>query len=510
MAGIFLIGFIIPVVVSLYIQFFFPDFFWHHLLFHGIIEAVGAFAAFVLAGTMLFQQRIDIGENDRLFISYGLIGMGFLDGVHAFFPPGNDFVWLHSTATLVGGFFFFLMLLPQRVVESINTGFRQWRFLCLAVVCGVILLMAQTGQYPTMQVQGVFTPAARAINILGGLCFMASALRFMIFFYKNGGLNTFLFAALSLYFGMAGVLFEFSQLWDTAWWFWHLLRLFAYLITLVYIFASLKRYQSELLMANRTAEKHLSDLNQTMAALNQSNRVLKNRTAALERSNKDLEQFVYIASHDLQEPLRKVGSFMELLAERYGDRLDRDAHEYINYAVDGARRMKALINDLLTYSRIETRAQTVKPMDSMSAINKALQDLELTIHEKKADVSYNPLPAITADAYQLKLLFYNLIDNAIKFNSRKPVRVKISAEQHDKIWRFAIHDNGIGIESRYHERIFKMFQRLHGMGEYAGNGIGLAICKKIVERHGGIMGVESIPGQGSTFYFTIPDLKEDH
>lgn len=234
---------------------------------------------------------------------------------------------------------------------------------------------------------------------------------------------------------------------------------------------------------------------------------LEQQARALERSNKDLEQFVYIASHDLQEPLRKVSSYLELLAERYENQLDSDAHDFIDYAVDGARRMKALINDLLTYSRIETRGQPFKSIDSTKVLKNALLDLEPVVKEANAIVRYFKMPVLMADETQLGQLFSNLIHNAIKYRRDEPIQVQVLAEKLENMWRFKVQDNGMGIEPRYHERIFKMFQRLHGMGEHKSNGIGLAICKKIIKRHGGTIKVESTPDQGSTFIFTIPDRK---
>jgi light-regulated signal transduction histidine kinase (bacteriophytochrome) len=232
---------------------------------------------------------------------------------------------------------------------------------------------------------------------------------------------------------------------------------------------------------------------------------LKAAARELKRSNAELEQFAYIASHDLQEPLRKVGSYMELVAERYQDQLDQDGREFIDYAVDGARRMKVMINDLLAYSRVGTKGKPFAPTDTMKVMQDVLSDLELTIRDNDARITFDALPVVTADESQLQQLLRNLIGNAIKYRGQEPPQIHVSAQQRRRAWRFGVQDNGIGMEDRFFERIFHIFQRLHGPGRYNGTGIGLAICKKIVERHGGAIEVESTPGQGSTFYFTISD-----
>ena len=231
---------------------------------------------------------------------------------------------------------------------------------------------------------------------------------------------------------------------------------------------------------------------------------LAERAEQLARSNAELEQFAYVASHDLQEPLRMVSSYTQLLGKRYKDRLDADAQEFIGYAVDGASRMQALINDLLAFSRVGTRGGTFEPTSSEAALERALANLRLAVQESGATVSHGPLPTVVADAVQLTQLFQNLVGNAVKFRGAEPPRVHVAAEPAGDEWVFSVRDNGIGIAPEYRDRVFALFQRLHGRGEYPGTGIGLAICKKIVERHGGRIWVESAPGAGSTFHFTVP------
>uniref|UniRef100_A0A832H2H2 histidine kinase n=1 Tax=Oscillatoriales cyanobacterium SpSt-402 TaxID=2282168 RepID=A0A832H2H2_9CYAN len=229
----------------------------------------------------------------------------------------------------------------------------------------------------------------------------------------------------------------------------------------------------------------------------------------LARSNAELQQFAYIASHDLQEPLRMVTSYLQLLERRYKNKLDADANEFIQYAVDGAVRMRTLINDLLTYSRIGTRGRPFELASSHEAIAHAIANLKVAIEESGATVTYEDLPNLQADPIQLIQLFQNLISNAIKFHRELPPQVWIKAIHQDDAWLFSVQDNGIGIDSQYAERIFVIFQRLNNRIDYPGTGIGLAVCKKIVERHGGRIWVQSELGEGATFYFTIPDRGEN-
>jgi PAS domain S-box-containing protein len=237
----------------------------------------------------------------------------------------------------------------------------------------------------------------------------------------------------------------------------------------------------------------------------QAEEALDQRARELARSNGDLEQFAYVASHDLQEPLRAVVSYLQLLQRRYQGQLDAKADTYIGHAVDGAHRMQALIQALLTYSRVGRKGGQPTPTDAGAAVERALASLREAIEASGARVTYAGLATVTADPFQLAQLFQNLIGNAIKFHGDRPPRVEVSAERDDDAWHFVVRDNGIGIAPEYYERIFVIFQRLHARDEYPGTGIGLAICKRIVERHGGRIWVESAPGQGSAFHFTLPD-----
>jgi signal transduction histidine kinase/DNA-binding response OmpR family regulator len=261
---------------------------------------------------------------------------------------------------------------------------------------------------------------------------------------------------------------------------------------------------------------------QLYAQIKQAEEALRQQAKELTRSNKELEQFAYVASHDLQEPLRMVTSYVQILAEDYEGRLGADADRFINYAVDGANRMKVLINDLLEYSRVGSQGKPFESTHCEEVVEQVISDLEGAIKESGGKVTWEGLPTVMADATQLAQLLRNLVGNGIKFRGEAPPHVQVSAELASsgarpsearenarQEWLFSVRDNGIGIAPKHFERIFEMFQRLHHRSEYPGTGIGLAICQKIVERHGGRIWVESELGEGSTFYFTIPLRKED-
>jgi signal transduction histidine kinase len=244
-------------------------------------------------------------------------------------------------------------------------------------------------------------------------------------------------------------------------------------------------------------------LQDEIAVRQRAEAILAQRSEELVRSNAELEQMAYVASHDLQEPLRMVASYVQLLEKRYRDRLDADANEFITFAVDGVKRMQALIDDLLTYSRVGTQAAPLRPVESSVVVAAAIHSLRMAIEECGAEITIDALPAVLGDARQLEQLFQNLIANAVKFRCDAKPLIRIHAEADKDFWRFSVQDNGIGIAPEYFDRIFVMFQRLHARREYPGTGIGLAICKKIVERHGGRIWVESKPDHGTTFLFTL-------
>lgn len=267
----------------------------------------------------------------------------------------------------------------------------------------------------------------------------------------------------------------------------------------------------ELAFQNKEKEKRAAELKKYQEHLEE---LVKERTnelsitiTKLELSNKELEQFAYVASHDLQEPLRMVSSYTQLLERRYKDKLDQDANDFIQFAVDGANRMQKLINDLLDYSRITARGKEFTKVDLSQVLGQVVSNLHELIIENNALVTNDDLPEVYVDESQILRVFQNLIQNALKFKNRSELpKIHISCKKKNDFYEFAIKDNGIGIEMQYHDRIFTIFQRLHTKEEYPGTGIGLSICKRIIERHGGKIWFESKVNEGTTFYFTLSSV----
>ena len=256
-------------------------------------------------------------------------------------------------------------------------------------------------------------------------------------------------------------------------------------------------------LENRVAAR-TQELREEVAERTRAEAELAIRAEELARSNRELEQFAYVASHDLQEPLRTVTSYVQLLGRRYAEKLDGEAREFMAFAVEGTQRMQELIKDLLAFSRVGTHGKGLAETDSGQVFEQVLRVLAEMVRDRRARVTHDPLPIVLADESQLAQLFQNLLSNALKFCAADVVpNVHVSAEREGRVWRFAMRDNGIGIEPRFFDRIFTIFQRLHTRDQYSGTGIGLAVCKKIVERHGGTIWVESESGKGSTFFLTL-------
>jgi signal transduction histidine kinase len=459
---------------SIIANFFLPGKSWIHEPLHSSLEAMGSIAALCLAILVLFLQRYVGYTSHRVWISCAFAGMGALDIFHASASAGPSFVWVRSIATFIGGFFFVLTLIRDRKVSHFTAFFPP-----IAVGLSGFALGALSLYYPhalpLMVTGGRFTSYAMAINVAGGLFFLIAAAGFLKIFLAKGRPDELIFLNLCLLFGLAGLLFPASELWSADWWFWHVLRLGAYLITLPYLFFIFQRFEKE----------------------------LQKLVAELRRSNEELEHFAYVASHDLKEPLLSVASNIKLLERRIKKGNPEEAGEFIEKSLQQLNMMQALISDLLIYSRVGTEARPFEKVACDAVLSSAIANLKTSIEQKHASITSDPLPEIMADPVQMVQLMQNFLSNALKFCEDRPPVIHVRADKGKGELIFSIRDNGIGISSEHSERIFEMFGRLH-KDRFHGTGIGLATCKKIVKRHGGRIWVASDLGKGSTFFFTIP------
>jgi signal transduction histidine kinase len=284
---------------------------------------------------------------------------------------------------------------------------------------------------------------------------------------------------------------------------WNSATLFGFFVISVFILSILKtQYEGKI--------KLVSELQNAVEELQRTKNELEQKSRDLARSNLELEQFAYAASHDLKEPLLAITIDLKLLRKRYESKLDSEANRFMADTIDEANQMQTLINDMLSYSRVGISGKPLVRTDCDAILKRSLNNLRVPLEQSGAVITYDALPEVMADPIQLSQLLQNLINNAIKFHREEKPRIHISAKRTGKEWVFSVSDNGIGIPAEYHEKVFEMFQRLHDKKGYPGSGIGLATCKKIVDRHGGRIWVESKPGNGSTFYFTIPDGSREH
>ncbi len=304
----------------------------------------------------------------------------------------------------------------------------------------------------------------------------------------------------------------------------HFLKILAYVVPLLGLSLDYARtYREQEKLTNEISnskeklqyrKEKIEDINKNLKAeittRRNAEQELTKQATELQRSNKELREFAYVASHDLQEPLRMVASYTQLLSRRYKGKLDDDADEFINFAVEGANRMQQLINDLLKYSRVDNRKRELKPMPLVDAYDWAVANLEMSIADTGTIITHDELPSVMGDTSQLGQLLQNLIANAMKFRSQESPAIHISAKQESDMWVISVTDNGIGIEEEFRERIFVIFQRLHHREAYEGTGIGLALCKKIVEQHGGTIWLDSTFGEGTTFHFTLRTIEKNN
>ncbi len=455
---------------------------WQQVPIHSVVEATGAFFALCIAALLLRLQAQHQGTSFNLCIASALASMGILDGLHACASPGDVFVWLHTLATLSGSLLFAMIWLPPA-----------WRERCpgpaaiAATTSGAGLTILLFSLSPQMTVGEGFAPAARVSNTLAGVLLVFAALRLISSFWRTGNENDLLFVVHCLLFGSAALMFGASRPWDFAWWGWHFLRLAAYGVAFGFVLHTLG-YEARLA---RIADDLRGEVGRRRHA-----------ELELQRSNEALEQFAVVAAHDLSSPLRSIGGLLRLLQDGLGGRAQTDDFELLARAQAVAARALLLVDALLQYSRAGRTLQ-LQPVDTGTVLGDVLNSIQGDMASSGAAIQTAPLPTVRADPLQLSRVFQNLLDNAIKFRGERPLQIRVSASPHADGWKFEIADNGLGFDTARQSELFRLF----GRGSEAtrpGAGVGLAICKRIVEAHGGHIWADSSRGEGSRFQFVLP------
>ncbi len=483
---------------------------WEHHPVHASVEMAGGLIAVLVAMLLLSLDRQALGTSFNTWIAGGLVGMGMLDGMHALVHVGQPFVWLHSLATFSGGLLFSMVWLPSKWAQRVSHWW-SWAIFAFALAVTALSLIAPD-LTPAMLVPGtdgtpLFSNWAVALNVGGGALLLVAAVQLILTYLKTHNTDDLLFCLHCLLFGAAAIMFQQSQLWDVTWWGWHLLRLMAYSVALWFVVLTIRREQEmriavsvSLQHANETLESRVAERTQELTSLANN---LRRTNGALERSNQELEQFAYVASHDLKEPLRKISSYGQLLREECGSQINDEGKQFLDIIGKSADRLRRLITDLLAFSRINTQDATLVATDAGACLKAAIEGLELAVRENDARITHDTMPWVMADESHLTSLLQNLIGNGLKYRGEESPEIHVGVREVGNQYEFSIQDNGIGIEPQYFEKVFEIFKRLHGKSQYSGTGIGLALCKRIINRFGGDIWLKSAPSLGSTFYFTL-------
>ncbi len=457
---------------------------------HSTAEAIGASIAIFMAFVLLW------GKNDvyggKLFpLAMGFLVMGILDGFHAASSPDNGFVLLRSVAGLAGSFWFSLVWLPGLTSKKCGG----WKSLAPWIVAGGSVLFGMCTifagwTFPVMLQGGRFTTPAISINLIAGVLFAVSAVRFVVDFYHSESLELFLFASMAILFSISQFSFPYSAPWDITWWLWHALRLMAYVMVLG--FAVFER---------KEAEDAIKKLNQD----------LQTDAAELEASYRDMESFSYSASHDLRSPLIKIHTASRILLKDYADRLDDDGGQLLHAIQENAKKMEQLINDLLAFFRVSTKEIQKSEIDMAALAKKVFEEFKSTIGNRRVQLAMKDLPPAHCDESMMRQVFANLLSNAIKYTKPKEIAIiEVGGIREENENIYHVKDNGVGFNMENADKLFNIFQRLHSQEEFEGTGIGLVIVKRIVEKHGGRVWAEGRPKEGAKFCFALPVKKDLH
>jgi len=462
----------------------FSDFRWEHLPIHASVEMLGAAIAFWVAWTLISVNRSNDGTSYNLRIAAALIAMGMLDGLHAVWHVGNEFVWLHSLATLFGGAAFASIFINIKL--PVSNLVLMSLFIALVLIVGLWPYWAPH-TVPQMTNSNGFTFYAKALNISGGVLFILAGIKLLLAYQKTKKVDDFLFFLHCVLFGSAAIMFEQSKLWDFAWWGWHLLRLMAYAVALIFII------QTELRIQRNFITRLENEVSQ--------------RTEELTEANKRLERFASMASHDLKEPLRMISSFSQILSTKLADQLDDNDKKHLQFVIDGSNQGLTLVDDILNLSKSSHIDDSIESLRFSDILDRVKLNNARLIKEKGAIIELrNEPPELCGNASQLYQICSNLINNGIKYNDSETPRIVITISEGPNAWTVDFEDNGIGIDEQHHTAIFNEFNRLHSKDKYQGTGLGLATCLALVKRSGGDIKVSSTVGKGSTFSLSWPKI----
>jgi signal transduction histidine kinase len=530
-AAILLVSGVVPFVLVSVAGGFPASCQFHQEAFHAVMETLGCMMALGIAGFLLIRQA-EAGNEYTLWPACAMLSMAILDAFHASVAPGREFVCLHSVAQFVGGVLIAMIWLPERYAKA---ALARELPKALAAACGLfgILSLLFPDSLPAMLDHGQFTFIPQLLNLTGGVLFLAGLAYFARRFSigrpvsrpsprlrsgqawprrieavpaSNRGLEAretcggrdnmhLLFTAYCLLFAVAGLTFRLSGLWGVGWWLSHVVRLAGYVVAFAYV--SINTSAEYLRLTETIAERERAE-----KKLEELNKHLESAVDDLERANKELQNFAHIAAHDLKTPLRAIGTLAAWLSMDYADKFDEQGKEQVGLLVTKAKQMTALVDDILRYSRLGREASKAEPVDLNAVVSAVLAEVA---PPQTIEVSLDdPLPTLLCGRTHLVQIFQNLIGNAVKYMGKPEGRVRVGCTARDGFWTFSVSDDGPGIERRYFEKIFQMFQTLGPRDGLESTGIGLAIVKKLVELNGGRVWVESQPGEGTTFFFTLP------
>jgi len=457
---------------------------------HAAVEMFGASVAFMLWLLLMLRQTGPQWGSDHLWTALAFLAMGIFDGFHAsthFAESPNRFVLTHSLAVFAGGALFTLVCLPRR---SLTQGSAWWLSLVFIVsVIGIgiyaIAFPVSESLMPQMVQAGVFTPAAKMFNVGGGIGFVIAGVYFAWRGLDPDGWETRILAALCFLFGASGIVFDLSNPWDAVWWGWHGVRVLAYAIALGY-FALVYRKQS--------------------LALADAQLDLERRAAALEASNKELEEFTYSVAHDLRTPLRAMDGFARMVMEEYATKLDEEGKRRLGVIRASAKKMGQLIDDLLAFSRMGRSEMALAEIDMTALAGDVAGELHREERSRIIEIVIASLPPVRADPAMIRQVWETLLSNAVKFTRpRAQARIEVEGRADAGENIYCVKDNGVGFDMQYVGKLFGVFQRLHGPEEFEGTGVALALAQRIVQRHGGRIWAEGKLNEGATFCFALPN-----